>query len=294
MKKVAIFILTACLLTAAWAQDFEARGFRVVSSASEGQYTVYRISDGRGYDVSVALTPPTTDKQRAVLDGATETLFSLKNMRIASVRFSITGNRADIVVVPSVFRYKDRDLAVYLPSGFQMAYTDFLEYDFRMVVDNLFIRVNGQYFSEEQFSERLYSISQNPGAYVQSQDPEYVLKKFRELDRIVEDLKGGTDRLRNENKSALDALAKSHEEFKAALTKDFELLRYALQVLNNKGWFGSINLPPKEGVARLLALKKASPGLSMKEAEDKLKAEGVTMSSNEVFLVFGVYFNEFK
>jgi len=155
----------------------------------------------------------------------------------------------------------------------------------------------------------------NPYAYIQSQDPEYILKRFQDiegrLDRLlIEGEKIGTT-VRQEIREVRDSLGALKQEVEASFQKssqaqqsleqkvsdlstEFQLLRYALLVLNNRGFFGTIRLPSEAGINRLVELKKQQPKLTMDEAQEKLKAEGIEMTSKEVFLVFSVYFNEFK
>jgi hypothetical protein len=241
-----------------------------------------------------------------------------QNLRIllpSSVRVIFTDERAEILVIPRSFRYKDRELSTYMPSGIQFFYTDFLEFDFRIVVENLFLRIKGQYFKEEEFAEKILAAVLNPYAYIQSQDPEYILRRFQDiegrLDRLLNEGEKISTTIGNEIREVRNSLGALRQEVESSFQKssqaqqslvqkvsdlstEFQLLRYALLVLNNRGFFGTIRLPSETGINRLVELKKQQPKLTMDEAREKLKAEGIEMTSKEVFLVFSVYFNEFK
>ncbi|MDX9819718.1 MAG: hypothetical protein RBT16_12445, partial [Desulfococcus multivorans] len=130
---------------------------------------------------------------------------------------------------------------------------------------------------------------------------EFIFRKFLELEKRLEEyaayglaardeLAEGISAAKSEVGQKVDSLAAES----AGRGREFLLLRYALLVLNNRGFFGSIRLPSEKGIERLVRMKKEEPGLSMEEAGARLKAEGIEMSGKEVFLVFSVYFNEFK
>jgi hypothetical protein len=305
MKKVMVVaVILAVVVGLGWTQDFQSRGYQLQSTSKEGIYTVYQLVDGRGNAFTLAAAKPITASQIDLLNSVRDKFSAFKALQIASVRIVFSDSKADIIVVPRAYVYKDVDFAKYLPSGLQFSYTDYLEYDFRMAVDNMFIRVSGQFFTEDQLSDKLLSVVQNPGAYIQSQDPEYILRKFKEIDKVTDLLKADTAALKDENTALKAALKDETSALKAkldasdkafqALKTEYELFKYAVMVFNDKGWFGAVNIPPKDGIARLLALKKADPSLTQKDAALKLQAEGIVMSQNEIFLVYGAYFNEFK
>ena len=342
MKKSLILvpcIFLFCVFSLA-AQRLEDRGFTVEGRTREGLNTVFLLRDSAGAPLSVTLRGEPDAVKIRIIETVAEMFRSMKYVSLSSLRIIFLNNRVEIIALPKSFTYKGKDLVRYLPSGMQFYYTDYLEYDFRMVVENLFLRLKGQYFTEDQFAEKLENAALNPFLYVQSQDPEYIIRRFQEIDRALEkigakgtELSEGIAALKKEGVESLGDVTRSLEaanqaieaigqtlsnEIKEtrdgieALTKtmasqqksmearveileaEFMLLRYALLVLNNRGFFGSINLPSQDGIVKLVEMKKRDPALTMKEAEVRLKAEGIQMSSKEVFLVFSVYFNEFK
>jgi hypothetical protein len=294
---------------------FEDRGWILEGKSQDGPLTVYNLKDKAGLPVAVALQGEPKAYHYQVLEGLYATFSKMKILEIASIRIAFVNNRAEVILIPANFPYKGKNLARFLPSGIQFYYTDFLEFDFRMVVENLFLRLKGQYFTEEQFAEKLFNASENPYAYIQSQDPEYIILRFQEIMRLLDALKVEGSRAETEAAARIDSIRGSLEknigglrvdvenlvkkqqaagEKVDKLTQEFVLLRYALLVLNNRGFFGSINLPSEEAVAKLVEMKTNEPGLTMKEAQARLKTAGVEMTSKEVFLVFSVYFNEFE
>ncbi|MCX7786568.1 MAG: hypothetical protein N2442_02580 [Spirochaetes bacterium] len=304
-----LFIGTIAFLNS---QDFTSWGLDLKSQSKEGPYTVYQFRAPGNIDLSVFFKGTEirkSDQER--LQGILSIFKGFTTLLPSSIRVILADERTEILLVPRSFRYKDRDLAIYMPSGIQFFYTDFLEFDFRIVVENLFLRIKGQFFKEEEFAEKILAAVLNPYAYIQSQDPEYILKRFQDIEARI-------DRLLNEGEQINSRFGKEVQEIRGLLGSlkqevvqqvqtqqtlerkvgdlyaEFQLLRYALLVLNNRGFFGSIRLPSEAGINRLVELKKQQPKLTMDEAREKLKTEGIEMTSKEVFLVFSVYFNEFQ
>jgi len=317
MKKIVwSMVLSLGMATILWAQDYATLGLQLKSQSKEGPYTVYQFRAPGNMDVSVSFKGAElkeTDQER--LRGILAIYQNLRILLPSSVRVIFADERAEILVIPRSFQYKGRELSTYMPSGIQFFYTDFLEFDFRIVVENLFLRIKGQFFKEEEFAEKILAAVLNPYAYIQSQDPEYILKRFQDiegrLDRLLMEGEKISTAVGNEIREVRDSLGalkqevdrnfqkstqaqQSLEQKVSDLSTEFQLLRYALLVLNNRGFFGTIRLPSEAGINRLVELKKQQPKLTMDEAREKLKAEGIEMTSKEVFLVFSVYFNEFK
>ncbi len=78
------------------------------------------------------------------------------------------------------------------------------------------------------------------------------------------------------------------------LVVDTEALRTAVVVLQSRGGnFGRRGVD-RDAVSRLVALKRANPALTQAEAAKALKAQGTSMSSRDIGLVFGIFFGEYK
>jgi len=78
------------------------------------------------------------------------------------------------------------------------------------------------------------------------------------------------------------------------VSQDLEKLRRAVLTFHNMGLFGTIRTINREGILRILDLKEEKPDMAQEEAAEILKREGFTISTYEIFLIYGAYFNEFK
>jgi len=314
MRKMLIIIpiLVAGLGLALPAQQGELiKDFSLVGTSQEGASTVYEMRHASGFTLTISVRGEPTQEQVKMVEAIARSIMNMKYFVPSTVRIALSDRRAEIIMVPKSFTYKGVDYVPYMPSGVQFFYVDSLEYDFRLMVQNLFLRVRGQYFTEEQFADKIASAVGNPYAYIQTHDPEYIIKKFQEIEENIERMKAefaSTVAAGKAEISALKAelaatkgdLATTKENLASAnkktesLLAEFNLLRNAVVVLNNRGFFGSINIPSREAVAKLVEMKKREPGLTMQNAEARMQAEGVQISSKEVFLVYSVYFNEFQ
>lgn len=326
MKKATLvfpIILLAASLSA-FGVNLSSYGFNVTNTQQENNKTVYTVSEPNGFTFTVSSANPITDSNAKVLQTVVSTLSGWTSLKISQAKIVFNGERADILIVPSSFVYKNVNLAQYMPAGMQFYYDKYLQYDFRMLKDNLFLRLKGQVYDESQFVSRLYSAIENPVLFLQTNNPEYLLQRLNDLASKVEALTHQLATQKNEIATAesklssqLSALSNQGESFKKSqdavnknveqqltdikkqnsdITSEFDKVRYSLLALNNRGFFGLGRIIPinRTAIERVVAMKKADPSLTKDQVLAKLKADGVKMSKKEVSLVFDVYFNEFK
>ncbi|MEW5815439.1 MAG: hypothetical protein AB1798_08620 [Spirochaetota bacterium] len=368
MKKTCLLILSILFsaILSLYPADLGRRGISVISrDVIDGQY-VFNVVDEGGRRFQILSSGDLTEKEADRLVTAKNIFFKWQYVTIDTLKFSFTTGRIEVLIIPRTFNYKNVNILRYMPAGMQFYFiesTENFEYDFRIFVSDLFLRIKAQYFDEEQLCERLLSAIQNPIAYTQNTDPLYMLKRFAEVDKQIEEMKynnkkafqeqqdnidnvnttlnsaidkwrtqyqtdlkelenylqkaydeftsaldnrlttmeknsaAAVENLKNETNKQLEEIKESIDELNKNLTtfnQEFSSVRYALMVLNNTGLFGSISEINKDGVKRILELKKENPQITIKDAHARLKGEGIKMSGKEVKLVFSVYFNEFK
>ena len=59
--------------------------------------------------------------------------------------------------------------------------TDTLTYNFRMKIQGLFIKIKGEYLTEDLILGKMTEAQRNPRAYVRKRDPEYFLRKLEPI-----------------------------------------------------------------------------------------------------------------
>ncbi len=129
---------------------------------------------------------------------------------------------------------------------------------------------------------------------------EDLLNRYEELVSRHEDLASRHDELQaahTDLEGRHADLRSRHEELREeglSLQDDFDEARYGIMVLNNRGWFGRIDLPNRDMIADVVAMKEDDPSLTVDEVTDLMEERypEADVDKNEVFLVFVMYFNE--
>ncbi|HUX51419.1 MAG TPA: hypothetical protein VMW73_11515 [Spirochaetia bacterium] len=307
----------------AFAVSFTDLGYTVQRQYTDSGVTYSDLTDSQGRAVTVGLSAAElTQSQGDLLNQMVNDFYTLQYMRIDSLKIVFSDSRVEAVVIPSSFRYDGMDIAAYMPSGMQFFYTKALSYDFRLRVDNYFLRFSGQFTDERSFAERLVQTIRNPVEIIRSQDPQYMLQRIDTLEKALGEAVGEL----RQNESRTNALAKEVDALKSSgasiqsqydklladssaldaryselkssndtLVNELEKLRYGVMVLHNRGWlFGTIFLPDQKAVKRAVELKTQNPSLTKDQLAKTLQGEGYKISGNELFLVLGLYFDDFK
>jgi len=292
MKKRLLILaaLFAGCVCGAFGLDLSTYGFQVTGTHQENNMTAYDAKDANGTAVSVLSAAALTDANAKSLRDLLGTLEGWKYLKIDHLRakFNSDGS-ADVVVMPSSFSYKNVELTAYLPSGLQFSYNGSIAYDFRMLKDNLFLRLKGQVFDENQFAERLLSAVKDPILYLQTTDPEYLQRRMDELVAKVDTLSAQIVSLGAQIASLgaqIASLAADHQ-------KSDNSLKVAIVTLNNKGFFGNITPVNSHDVDEIVTLKRADPTPTKDQIAERLKQKAVKVPGNVISLVLGVYFNQF-
>lgn len=271
-KTIAILVVLFSVCASLGAVEFADYGLTVLGERTEDglRLTTLRDEDGReftfGADVAVG------EDEIAIVEQILDLVFGFDSMEIEELRIVLGERRVSVQVRPRNFVHEGVDLGSLTPAGVQFYFVDYLEYDFRMLVSGLFLRLRGQFVNEELLLERLVRAARNPEQFLQSQNPEFVLSRIHELE--VE-------------------LSEAQQELRE-LSTELELARNAVLVFENRSFFGSLRIPDSAAVRRLIELKHEVPSLSQDDMRERLEAEGHSVSSKEVFLIYSLYFNEFE
>ncbi len=240
MGRMVGFLVVVLHATAilAFAGPLEDRGYAVLRKYEERGLSYQVIRDAGQRVVTLGTVRELTARQADTLSELIESLYSLKLVAVDSLKIVFEADRINIIVIPKSFLFDGFNLVPYMPSGMQLFYTDHLEYDFRLRVENLFVRVAGQYIDEREFAARLVKIVQNPTGYIQSQNPEHVSNQLsllrRDVDQAGRENSENLERIRGlarelaalrEEKQALAAEKDALEADYQALKEDYDGLK---------------------------------------------------------------------
>jgi hypothetical protein len=267
-----------CLALNGFALDPANYASSLVSTSTEGESTVVTLQDASGRSFVVAyLEEPSADVMKKVVQ-LKDLFFAWKNIAIRSLRFTITDDIVDSLVIPDRILVNGSDVQSFVPAGLLFSFSGSLGYDFRVTKDNFFLRVRGTYSSEEEMTQKIAAALANPATFLQRSDMEYVLSRVEALAARVEALGARVEALAAE----VDARA-----------AEVDTLRYAAMRRENTEWlFWKVPIP-RDGLKRVVELKRQNPALTKSEVEAQLKQEGIKISGGAIGIIFEYYFNEF-
>ncbi|MCF7927775.1 MAG: hypothetical protein K9L68_02035 [Spirochaetales bacterium] len=276
------------------------RGYRLSEPVFEDGYYVYAVENTMGIETKVSSPARIGAREQAIMEELYNEFSAWNNLRAQSVRLRFENERAYLVIVPSKLICEGKDMAGYLPSGMQFSYiSGYLEYNFRMLVDNLFLRFFGRFVDREQFCAEMAEAVANPFAYIQANDPAYAMRKLvsveKELDKLQTEAaenSGSVEELRSSLKE-LSARHRRLREEHEKLLSDYRDLLYSVMVLHNTGWFRGPTPFDREGLKRVVELKERNPSWNAEEIAPIIKDEGFELSNQEIKLILKVYFQEF-
>lgn len=168
------------------ANALEGQGFTILEEYSDGGVPSWRLRDGQGRRFSVSVMGRFSSAHAEALRAMREVIYEIDGLEIDRLRYVFESGRADAVVIPAEFVIDGADYVRYLPSGMQFEFDDAVRFDFRLLVDNLAVRMNGQFLSEEQFLNRIQRAVENPADYIQSQDPQFLAQQMVDLRQQME------------------------------------------------------------------------------------------------------------
>lgn len=319
MRKIALivlllFVIPLVVSAQSGSDDTRARfrdaGYTVIRSRTQGGMPVWDLETEDGNRFAVHMIGRLTDERVEAIDSLTEIVFALEGLEIERARIVFdetrpTEARASAIVIPETYVIDGTRYEEYMPSGMQFVYDEAPAFDFRMLVDNLAVRINGAFLTEEQFRSRIERAVQNPAAYIQSSDPQFLAEQIRELQRLVDalevqarELRETDDRVSTEIATAtaegydlLTAYAEEGEariaevrddleEFTAevetaldnivtenlTLTEEFIKMRRGSIILASRSLFGSLKEVPPETIAAVVELRESDPEISADDA----------------------------
>lgn len=313
-------------------ESFRNAGYRVIDTRSEGGLPTWDLEDGSGNRFSVSLIGTLTDTRASALDAVTGLVFGLDGLTVQRMRVVFDDDRATAVVIPGRLRINGRDYVQYLPSGMQFIFDEALAFDFRMLVNNLAARVNGQFLTQAQLYERIQRAVENPAAFIQSSDPQFLARRIEEQqdmldERLADDLRqderdaeltaridevasdgrevalsleerlaavqAAHDQLREEH----DALVAESSELIGRLADELTRTRAAVAILTTHRLFGGLRVVAVDALLRVAELRAADPGLSMEDALAQVNAElpegAEQLHSRHVEAIYALFFNQF-
>jgi hypothetical protein len=193
-------LLAICLGFPGFAQRLPS--VTVLAQSSRGGYEVFLVEDELGNRATVLAEKPITAERARPLLQQWLTLRNLRDVEVAETRIVLSDSLTQIVLIPRRYLYEDVDLAAFLPAGLQFYANEALYYDFRMLVGHYFLRMRGEYTSEEQLSRTLNAAAKTPVAYLRQETTAYLNDRFSAIEDDIAKLQ----KLSARNEARLESL----------------------------------------------------------------------------------------
>lgn len=256
--------LTAALTAGLYAYDWQSQGLTVVSNGNSTDRPSVTLKDSRNHVFTVVETVPVSDLFVTKILRYKDEFFAMRTLAIKSLTFTVYEDSFEVVLMPASFVIDGKDLNEYLPSGMLFYYQNDLNYDFRMNIGTVFMKIKGLYINEDAMVRKIRSAVSDPDAYIRRDDPDFVLSKLDELEGEIEYLKNAV----------------------------FEA-KYAEVCLANRGFFGGSRPVSREFVNTVLQYKTDHPAASYANIVIEFDRQGMQYSKKELKLILEVFFNEF-
>ncbi len=265
MKRAAALLIILFTATALFAYDWESKEVKVLSSDTKNGETTQKLSTPEDGEFTLRLKTEIDEETAGLILKLNSQFRKWENMKVKSLEFVKAGGKLDIILIPESYTYEKTDFIPSMPAGMLFTYDEMLSYNFRITVENMFIRISGKFLNEKIFSDKITRAIKDPISYLTMYNPKYMLKQIFEQQKKIDELTRRCNRLSN-----------------------------AVMTLHNTGFLGfGVNEIKKELVKRVVELKRENPNMTKKQIEEKLKEEKIEAKSYEVFLILSVYFNEF-
>jgi prefoldin subunit 5 len=188
---IGALVLAVCAVSPIAAADLASLGVTVLSSQPDGARVVYELKDAQGNRLTVVGDQQVTDEQAKAVLYLRDSLTGWKSMKAPGLRVTLNGTAAQALVIPATYSYDGMDFTKLIPSGMQFYLGVLLEYDFRMKVGSIFLRMKGQFFDEDQLGTRMASAARDPVKFLEQTDPEYLYRTLQEVTTSLKGLESG-------------------------------------------------------------------------------------------------------
>ncbi len=274
-----IFLLAALLAAVPLAaQNFSAVGLHVLDEKKSEDQVTLTLKSSSGLTFGLRHDGTLSDAHLEKVSRFIQIVSDLKSIKPIKIEVTFFQKQLDFLLVPEFYRIGDLDVLPYLPAGLSFSSLDTLQYNFRLKVDNLFVRIKGDFSREDELNAKVVEAVKNPHAYIRKRDPEYFLSKLDSLQEQLDKQQKRTSELEQKNAAMLDVM---------------EVMRRGIMTLDNEGFFSGFKEIPKAKVDFVVNLKRANPAINREQLEKKLKDQKMEISSKELTIILALFFNEF-
>ena len=297
LKKIKIIALSFLILgtISVFAQDRspDFSNITFTQTGKEGTFNLYRVNyPGGDAEVSIMLEGNHGERERETLKIFANEIFSWKTLTAKSVKLIFKKEGIEINVIPDSLIFNETELSPYLPAGITFFHAAYTAYDFRVVKDNYFIRIRGQYYGPDLLLKAVYEAVEDPVKYIAAHDPEFMIQQISEIKVSDSNQDGRINRLA-EDLETLSTEYKNLSEAHKKLLSDFEALRYAYIAVTRKGIYGSKEPIPQSDIDSIIEIKTRRASATVDEVYEEARSKGMKITKGKVALILNIYFSSY-
>ena len=261
-------------------------------TGKEGLLNIYKVVYQGDSDISIMLEGVPGDAEKETIRVFADELLNWKGLTVRNVKFIFRKDTVEININPAALIFNDIDYASYLPAGITFIHTHYTMYDFRVVKDNYFIRIRGQYYGPDLLLGKVEEAVADPVKYIAVHDPEFMVKQISDINLKDTKQDGEIAQIKKELKELFDAHKKLSDDH-LALQKDFEALRYAFVSITKKGIYGSKLPIPQKDIDAVLEIKSRKPAATVDEIYAETGAKGIKITKGKIAVIVNTYFSAY-
>jgi hypothetical protein len=281
-----------------YALNWQSLNVTLVEQKEDGLRTVLTLKDAKNRIFSISYDDAISTKMADKIIKYKNEFYSWQTVHFKDLSFVISDSFLEMMIIPQEIIRNDQNLVAAIPAGITMTYypeKDTLHYDFRIMKENQFIRIGGDYQSEDELLSKFYLAYDNPSAFLLRSDPEYLVKEIEQLQHDLGVLMNENKKLQDSFESFSD-LANQYQKLQdclADLANENEQIRQVLLYLHNEDFFNRFRLIPVDTIRQVVELKRNNPKLPKSDLWELVRQEKIKISTQEFDLILIVYFNEF-
>jgi hypothetical protein len=265
MKKALLALGFLLIFTTVFAYDWQTDGFTVISEVTIDERIHQTLKDTAGREFSVIYQDELTGAVVGRIKEYRNIFYRWQSIKIENMTFAVVEDTMDIVLIPSSVMVEGTNMAEFMPAGMSFFYDgQSLQYDFRMAINLVFVRIRGIYISESELIYKLGRAFENPEAYIRRNDPDYYHAKLDELENETQTLR-----------------------------RDIFNLKLSVATLQNRGLFGRVHPIDKDVAERIVLIKRRNMDWTVSQIKEQLRKDNIKFGRRDVELIIGVFFNEF-
>lgn len=172
MKRLILLVIIFFFLgiSTGYAYDWKKIDIVLVNQEEDGVKTILTLKDKQSRTFEVIYEDEVQlEKFVNNITKFKNMFYSWRNIRAQKINFMVLDTFLKVVIIPKEIPHNNLNLTAAIPAGIAMTYDpgqNVIYYDFRVMKDDLFIRITGDYASEDELLDKIYSAYDNPTAYL--------------------------------------------------------------------------------------------------------------------------------